>query len=106
MFFRTEDFVSDLGVVRGRYQELKDAPRVADAQRFPERVHVNRVLEHNRAFRKYLSGMAELHLDRAAFYGAVIRETDGCFAAWDQARDARCEFYYIPMRRQALLKLR
>ena len=33
-------------------------------------------------------------------------ETDRLYQVWDSVRDARCDFYYVTVRRQALKKLR
>src|SRR5262245_13555834 len=51
---RAEDMLSDLQMLRRRYQELDGAPPLADANRFPDRTVVNELLVFNRAYRKYL----------------------------------------------------
>ncbi len=33
-------------------------------------------------------------------------ETDRLYKVWDAVRDARCEFYYVSVRRQALMRLK
>ncbi len=52
---RPEDFVSDLNLVRRRYQTLADAPALSDCQRFPDRDAVNELLSFNRAYRQHLA---------------------------------------------------
>lgn len=103
---RPEDFCPDLNMLRRRYRELADAPRVSDGMRFPERATVNELVRFNRAFRKKLDERQQLEADRAGALQAVIRETDRLYQVWDAVRDARCEFYYVTVRRQALKKLR
>lgn len=44
--------------------------------------------------------------DRADIFTAVIQETDTLYRAWDKIRDARCDFYYVSVRRRGLLDLR
>jgi hypothetical protein len=44
--------------------------------------------------------------DRADIITQAINETQQLYHVWDAVRDARCEFYYVTVRRQALLKLR
>lgn len=103
---RPEDFAADVNLLRRRYQELKDAPRVAESFRFPDRHAVNDLVRFNRSFRKHLDLRYELETDRAEELRAVMRETDKLYQLWDAVRDARCEFYYVTVRRQALKKLK
>ncbi len=103
---RPDDFSADLNLLRRRYQELHDAPRVDDSFRFPERAAVNDLVRFNRAYRKHLDGLADLDVDRTETIRAVMRETDTLYQVWDACRDARCEFYYVTVRRQALKRLR
>src|SRR5262245_32582518 len=44
--------------------------------------------------------------DRADAIRTAGLETDRLYGVWDAARDARCEFYYVTVRRQALKKLK
>ena len=103
---RPEDFCADLNMLRRRYQDLKDAPRLGDALRFPERAAVNELVQFNRSYRKHLDERQQLEADRADALQAVISETERLYRVWDAVRDARCEFYYVTVRRQALKKLR
>lgn len=103
---RPEDYDPDLNMLRRRYQELKDAPRVNDSFRFPDRPVVNEMVRFNRAYRKHLDERQVLENDRAEALRAVMYETDRLYKVWDSVRDARCEFYYVTVRRQALKKLR
>lgn len=103
---RPDDFVADINLLRRRYQELNEAPRVADSFRFPDRSSVNDLVRFNRAFRKHLDQRHELETDRSEELRAVMKETDRLYQVWDAVRDARCEFYYVTVRRQALKKLK
>jgi hypothetical protein len=103
---RPEDFCADLNLLRRRYTELVDAPRVADSFRFPDRTSVNELVRFNRAYRKHLDQRHEMETDRCEELRAVMRETDRLYQVWDSVRDARCEFYYVTVRRQALKKLK
>jgi hypothetical protein len=62
---RPEDFCPDLNMLRRRYRELEDAPKVADGLRFPEREAVNELVRFNRSFRKKLDERQQLEADRA-----------------------------------------
>jgi len=103
---RPEDFCGDLNMLRRRYQELKDAPSAADSVRFPDRNAVNELVRFNRAFRKNLDQRQQFEVDRADALRSVIWETDRLYSIWDSVRDARCEFYYVTVRRHALKKLK
>ena len=43
--------------------------------------------------------------DRAPVVRAALKETDWLYQIWDAVRDARCEYYYVTVRRQALKRL-
>jgi hypothetical protein len=101
-----EDFCNDLNMLRRRYQDLQDAPKVADSQRFPTRQFVNEQVKFNRVYRRHIDERRELELDRADALRNVIVETDRLYQVWDAVRDARCDFYYVTVRRQALKKLK
>ena len=103
---RPDDYCADLNLLRRRYQDLHDAPRIADSFRFPDRTSVNELVRFNRAFRKHLDQRHELETDRHEEFRQVMQETDRLYQVWDSVRDARCEFYYVTVRRQALKKLK
>ena len=41
-----------------------------------------------------------------ALLNSIVCEADQLYRVWDAVRDARCDFYYVTARRQALHKLR
>jgi len=103
---RREEFSVDVNLLRRRYQELKDAPRLADAERLPTKQLAEDMVKANRAFRAGINDRRALELDRAELLNAVLYEADQLYRVWDAVRDAKCEFYYVSARRQALRKLR
>ena len=103
---RPADFCADLNMLRRRYRDLQDAPLVDDSLRFPERQFVNEQVKFNRAFRRHVEERRQLETDRAEGLRNVVCETDRLYQVWDSVRDARCDFYYVTVRRQALKKLR
>jgi hypothetical protein len=106
LFIKIEEFDADLTILRRRYQDLHDAPKLADSFRLPDRKQVLELVRFNRAFRKNLETRQQIEFDRADDLYEVIKETDRLYQTWDAVRDAKCEFLYIPARRQALKKLR
>lgn len=103
---RPEDFSSDVNLLRRRYESLKDAPSSADALRFPERTVVNDFLAFNRSYRQHLDVAQAVRPHKWWEYRQALQETDQLYQIWDLVRDARCEYYYVTVRRQALLNLR
>ena len=103
---KREEFNIDINLLRRRYQELQDAPRIEEAHRLPDRQTANDMIKFNRTFRQYLLDRQVLERDRDSLYQVVLFETDKLYRIWDCVRDAKCEFYYITVRRQALQKLR
>jgi hypothetical protein len=101
-----EDFEPDLNLLRKRYFELADAPRLNDCHRLPDRRTVNELIKFNRAFRKHLEEREVWEPDRADLFHQAMQETDRFYRQWDAIRDAQCDFYYVTVRRAALKKLR
>ena len=103
---RPEDFASDLKLLRRRYHELADAPPLSDCRRFPDRSTISDLLSFNRAYRQHLDSRQSVDLVRWWELREAIQETDRLYQVWDTVRDARCEYYYVTVRRQALKRLR
>jgi hypothetical protein len=103
---RQEDFLSDLNLLRRRYRDLIDAPAILDCQRFPERSTVNELLAFNRSYRQYIDIRQPVELIHWWELRTTLHETDRLYQVWDAVRDARCDYYYVTVRRQALKRLR
>lgn len=109
VFVRPEDFVADVKLLRRRWVELRDAPPLHDCARFPDRAQIDDRLTFNRQYRQHLTNLMELRPRDAADVWTLreaIVETDQLYTIWDIARDARSDFYYLTVRRQALKNLR
>lgn len=102
---RAEDFSSDLKLLRRRCRELAGAPTLHDCLRFPDRSAVSDLLAFNRAYRQHLDVRQPLELPHWWDLREALQETDRLYQVWDTVRDARCEYYYVTVRRQALKKL-
>ncbi len=103
---RPEDFAADLTLLRRRHRDLEGAPPLQDCQRFPDRDAVNEMLSFNRAFRQHIGVRQPLELAHWWEFRATLQETDYLYQVWDTVRDARCDYYYVTVRRQALKRLR
>ncbi|TSC58108.1 MAG: hypothetical protein Greene041619_797 [Candidatus Peregrinibacteria bacterium Greene0416_19] len=103
---RKEDYPHDLRLLRWRFRDLKAAPFVEDSYRFPDRPIVNDLLALNRAYRQHLDVRQSVELRHWWEIRAAMQETQLLYNIWDKVRDARCDYYYITVRRKALLELR
>jgi hypothetical protein len=103
---RPEDFTSDLNLLRRRCHDLATAPRIVDANRLPERALVNELLSFNRTYRQHIAMSQPAASARGEETRCALQETDRLYNIWDTVRDARCEYYYVTVRRQALKRLR
>jgi hypothetical protein len=101
---KPDEFVSDLRMLQRRAHDLQQAPFLNDSVRFPERVIVNELLLMNRAYRQFLENCSPLY-PHSADLRAAREEVELLYQVWDAVRDARCEYYYVHIRRQALKKL-
>lgn len=98
--------LQDLELIHARFEELKHAPLIEECRRFPRRDLINDFLAFNRAYRSDLSEQMALDRLHAEELRGAIHETDQLYHIWTAVRDARSEFYYVPVRRRALLSVR
>ena len=103
---RPEDFAADLKLLQRRYHELANAPPVSDCLRFPERAVVSDLLAFNRAYRQQMDTRQAIELVHWWEFREAVQEADRLYQIWDNVRDARCDYYYVTVRRQALKKVR
>jgi len=103
---RPEDFHADLNILRRRYSELANAPTIEDCLRFPDRTVVNDLLAFNRAYRQHIDVRQPVELIHWWELRMALEETEQLYQIWDAVRDARCDYYYVHVRRQALKRLR
>ena len=103
---RPEDFAADLLLLGRRYRDLFDAPPAGDAARLPGRGTLAEALAFNRHYREHLAAVVAVDLARGEELQEAIRETDRLYRLYDAMRDARTEYYYIPVRRAALKTIR
>jgi len=106
VLMRSDDFSGDLKLLRRRYQELADAPPLHDQMRFPDRALINDLLAFNRSYRQFLDNRQSMELTYWWELREMLQEVDRLYSIWDTVRDARCDYYYITVRRQALKKLK
>jgi hypothetical protein len=102
---RAEDLTTDLKLLRRRQRDLADAPALSDGQRFPDRAVVSDLLAFNRAYRQHIDSRQSVEIVHWWELREAVQEADRLYYIWDTVRDARCEYYYVTVRRQALKRL-
>ena len=103
---RPEDFCADLNMLRRRRAELADAPKAADARRFPDKETVSDLIRFNRAFDKHINARKDAESDRAAPLELVRRENERLYTIYSAVRESQCGYQDVTVRRGALKKLR
>lgn len=101
----TRDLQEDIDRLRQRYVDLQGAPKIIDATRFPSRDIINGKIEKNRALKREVEQRSVLETDRASGFRAATYEIDEIHEVWNTLLHAKCEFYYIDVRRKSLKKL-
>jgi hypothetical protein len=105
-FLLTQDLLGDLAMLQARHEDLAAAPMLGEAQRFADRKTINEFLAVNRSYRNELQARLAIDLVNMEELRTAIVETDQLYQVWDTVRDARCDYYYVTVRRQALSLLR
>ncbi len=103
---RPEDFTADIKLLQRRYHELANAPPLHDSLRFPDRATVSELLAFNRTYRQNMEARQSVELVHWWAFREAIQDADRLYQLWDTVRDARCDYYYVTVRRDALKKLR
>ncbi len=99
-------FAADLKELQRRQLEFADAPKVEECRRFPQRSQIQEWLTHNRSYRNDLAARLALDTLHAEELQAAIWETDQLHRIWDTLCDARRDYYYVTVRREALKQVR
>ncbi len=103
---KEDSFPADVAMLQNRFHEFLGAPHLEECQRFPQRALVTDFIAFNRAYRCDLNARLLIDPLHAEDLRNAIQETDQLYHVWDAIRDARCEYYYVTVRRQSLLLLR
>lgn len=104
MFAKADDFQHDLDVMRSRWRDLYDAPRLHECYLLPERCITNELVQLNRMQKEHFEQVRELYPYDLRFT-AIIDDLNERYRLWGYARNARCEYYYVNIRREAMKKL-
>lgn len=94
--------VNDLNIARNRRVLLLGAPLVEDVYRFPSRTTAMSYKSVNRQIRQYAELMEMCQKHHETEWMVVIHELDALYELWDHVEDARCDYYYVTVRREKL----
>lgn len=106
VMMRSDGFSGDIKLLRRRYRELANAPPLSDEMRFPDRALINEMLSFNRSYRQHIDNRQSMELTYWWEMQEILQEVDQLYQLWDSIRDARCDYYYVTVRRQALKKVK
>jgi hypothetical protein len=99
-----QSLVYDLYNIQGRYKNLRDAPSLADACRFPQYSICQENIEFNVGYSDWLNERAEI--DKSYWICEAQIETRNLLSIWTAVRDIQYSGSYINVRRAALQDLR
>lgn len=102
----TDDCPGDILTIQRRLAIYATTPHVGEVARFPETKLLNEFLAINRAYYAELVARRAVDVWHRDVIDDAIIECDGLYMIYDAARDARCEYYYVTTRREALATLR
>ncbi|MCS7047038.1 MAG: hypothetical protein NZO58_11835 [Gemmataceae bacterium] len=97
---------ADLQALRRRFHDFAFLPMIEEGTRFPERKVTGEFLAFNRAYRRDLQQRLDLDAAHALHLKVILAEAEQLYAIWTAVYDARCEYYYVTVRREALRRLR
>lgn len=103
---RLVDWTEELDTIKRRYQNLKDAPKLIECNKLPEKTILRDMISFNRSYRHEMQKRADADMIEGELYRTIVRETDLLFNIYDKMEDARSEYFYVSVRRQALKDLR
>ncbi len=106
LFASYDNYQSDLDILRQRLADYGDYPPLSDVERLPARELVNQRIKFNQEYHRYLKDRLIWELDRADVLVEAIAETEAAYRVWDYIRDARCEYYNVTTKREALKNLK
>lgn len=98
---KQDEFVSDLRMLQARARALDECPNLYAGALFPDRGLVNELLLFNRAYRQHIENCLCVFPDSWDLR-MTKQEIDQLYYIWDRVRDAKCEYYYVHIRRFAL----
>jgi len=105
-FLKVFDWPSLSTKLQERLDKYDQMPRLGEADRFPHRESINEFLALNRRFREDLQKRLEVDLVNEDVVRQAISECDQLYHIYDTLRDAKCDFYYVTTRREALQLLK
>jgi hypothetical protein len=92
--------------LRDKVAQFAWFPILEEVGQYPSRQIINEYLTFNRSYRADLVKRSQIDMVHIEEIRVAIYETDQLYQIWDTLRDARCEYYYVTVRRQAMQNLK
>ncbi len=102
MFARKDEFATDLAMLRERFEKLREAPLVEDSGRLPDREWARGQMALNRRLYALIHNRFENRLFEAM---PLLNDLERRYQLYDKIVDATAPYYYVGIRRQALLEI-
>jgi len=105
-FFKNySQFYHDLETCFNRLLNLHNAPPLEDHQRFDKEI-INDLVHFNNLAMRYVERQTELKIHQAEHWCNRLTTLKQTKAILSELYDAKCDYYYLPVRRSALKKAR
>ncbi len=107
-FFQNPDeYASDVGVLQIRYQSLKNAPTLWYSGVFPQDIcMIDQQKSMNKEYDRFIDSQTDFLKISWVRNNKIKQENLRLYEIYDTLRDAKCAYYYVHVRRTALMKLR
>lgn len=105
LFIKDEELTSDIRIIAGRFEQLKDSPLLAEVNKLPTLEECKNNLNFNRQYQKELDKHYRWNTVKRDILAEYISCNKKYAEFWQSAVDARSEFFYTLPRRRALLKI-
>jgi len=92
--------------LQGRWQDLRDAPRLGELARWPDRGTLCEMLSLNRTMRSAFAARLPIDAIFEDDLRAAISDLDCEYSVLDSLRDSQAEAFYVHVRRDSLRSFR
>jgi hypothetical protein len=100
------DFNNDLRILRERYRDLKDAPKMCESFMYPPKAMLEKGIEFNSQFIKNIKQRIIWEKDREDFYFMVNEEAEFLNKIYYTTLSLQNDYNYVTVKRYAMVELK